>query len=161
MYRFDYLVDYYPESKFEVTEDQKHDRQMIQDFMFGEPSDELIKQLVSRVKTEVEEKAIDLVCFVPGTTGAKTILRFDKISEVLAEELDCNVYIDAVSLQFDSDPITHIRHYKCAKEIVKGKKVLLIGSVYTTGKALNEVGDLLIKSGTKSVYGLFIAKTVL
>ncbi|MBO6248844.1 MAG: hypothetical protein J6N54_08555, partial [Bacteroidales bacterium] len=106
MYRFDYLVDYYPESKFEVTEDQKLDRQMIQDFMFGEPSDELIKQLVSRVKTEVEEKAIDLVCFVPGTTGAITILRFDKISEVLAEELDCNVYIDAVSLQFDSDPIT-------------------------------------------------------
>ena len=109
----------------------------------------------------VNNEAIDLVCFVPGTTGAKIILRFDKISEVLAEELDCNVYIDAVFLQFDSDPITHIRHYKCAKEIVKGKKVLLIGSVYTTGKALNEVGDLLIKSGTKSVYGLFIAKTVL
>lgn len=161
MYRFDYLVDYYPESKFEVTEDQKHDRQMIQDFMFGEPSDELIKQLVSRVKTEVEEKAIDLVCFVPGTTGAKTILRFDKISEVLAEELDCNVYIDAVSLQFDSDPITHIRHYKCAKDKVKGKRVLVVGSVYSTGEALTEVGDLLMESGASDVIGLFVAKTVL
>ena len=161
MYRFDYIVDYYPESKLDVTEGQRLDRQMIQDFMFGDPSEELIRQIVSRAKTTVSDEAIDLVCFAPGTTGAKTLLRFDKISEVLAEELDCDVYINAVSLQFDSDPITHIRHYTCAKEIVKGKKMLVIGSVYTTGEALTEVGDLLIKNGAKSVYGLFVAKTIM
>lgn len=161
MYRFDYIVDYYPESKLDVTEGQRFDRQMIQDFMFGDPSEELIRQIVSRAKTTVSDEAIDLVCFAPGTTGAKTLLRFDKISEVLAEELDCDVYINAVSLQFDSDPITHIRHYTCAKEIVKGKKMLVIGSVYTTGEALTEVGDLLIKNGAKSVYGLFVAKTIM
>lgn len=161
MYRFDYIVDYYPESKLDVTEDQRSDRQMIQDFMFGEPSEELIKQIVSRVKTTVTEETVDLVCFAPGSTGAKTLLRFDKISEVLAEELDCEVYIDAVSLQFDSDPITHVRHYKCAKEKVKGKRVLLVGSVYSTGEALTEIGDLLVKNGVKSVYGLFVAKTIM
>ena len=161
MYRFDYIVDYYPESKIDVTEGQRLDRQMIQDFMFGDPSEELIRQIVSRAKTTVSDEAIDLVCFAPGTTGAKTLLRFDKISEVLAEELDCDVYIDAVSLQFDSDPITHIRHYKCVKEIVKGKKMLVIGSVYTTGEALTEVGDLLMESGASDVIGLFVAKTVL
>lgn len=161
MYRFDYIVDYYPESKLDVTEGQRLDRQMIQDFMFGDPSEELIRQIVSRAKTTVSDEAIDLVCFAPGTTGAKTLLRFDKISEVLAEELDCDVYIDAVSLQFDSDPITHIRHYKCVKEIVKGKKMLVIGSVYTTGEALTEVGDLLMESGASDVIGLFVAKTVL
>lgn len=161
MYRFDYIVDYYPESKLDATEDQISDRQMIQDFMFGDPSEELIRQIVSRVKTIVSGEAIDLVCFAPGTTGAKTVLRFDKISGVLAEELDCDVYIDAVSLQFDSDPITHVRYYKCAKEKVKGKRVLVVGSVYSTGEALTEVGDLLVKNGAKSVYGLFAAKTIL
>ena len=161
MYRFDYIIDYYPESKLDVTDSQRLDRQMIQDFMFGDPSEELIRQIVSRAKTAVSNEAIDLVCFAPGTTGAKTILRFDKISEVLSEELACNVYIDAVSLQFDSDPITHIRHYKCAKGIVKGKKVMVVGSVYTTGEALTEVGDLLMKNGAKSVYGLFVAKTTM
>ena len=161
MYRFDYIVDYYPESKLDVTEGQRLDRQMIQDFMFGDPSEELIRQIVSRAKTTVSDEAIDLVCFAPGTTGAKTLLRFDKISEVLAEELDCDVYINAVSLQFDSDPITHIRHYTCAKEIVKGKKMLVIGSVYTTGEALTEVGDHRIKNGAKSVNGLFVAKTIM
>ena len=160
MYRFDYIVDYYPESMLDVTDSQRHDRQMIQDFMFGDPSEELIRQVVSRVKTVVSDEAIDLVCFAPGTTGAKTVLRFDKISEFLAEELDCDVYIDAVSLQFDSDPITHVRYYKCAKEIVKGKRVLLIGSVYATGEALMEIGDLLMESGARDVLGLFVAKTV-
>jgi hypoxanthine-guanine phosphoribosyltransferase len=109
----------------------------------------------------VSKETIDLVCFIPETTGAKTVLRFDKISEVLREELDCDVYIDAVSLQFDSDPITHVRYYKCAKGKVKGKRVLLVGSVYSTGEALTEVGDLLVKNGAKSVYGLFAAKTIL
>ena len=161
MYRFDYIVDYYPESKIDVTEGQRLDRQMIQDFMFGDPSEELIRQIVSRAKTTVSDEAIDLVCFAPGTTGAKTLLRFDKISEVLAEELDCDVYIDAVSLQFDSDPITHIRHYKCEKDKVKGKRVLVVGSVYSTGEALTEVGDLLMESGASDVIGLFVAKTVL
>ena len=161
MYRFDYIVDYYPESKLDATEDQISDRQMIQDFMFGDPSEELIRQIVSRVKTIVSGEAIDLVCFAPGTTGAKTVLRFDKISGVLAEELDCDVYIDAVSLQFDSDPITHVRYYKCAKEKVMGKRVLVVGSVYSTGEALTEVGDLLVKNRAKSVYGLFAAKTIL
>ena len=161
MYRFDYIVDYYPESKIDVTEGQRLDRQMIQDFMFGDPSEELIRQIVSRAKTTVSDEAIDLVCFAPGTTGAKTLLRFDKISEVLAEELDCDVYIDAVSLQFDSDPITHIRHYKCAKDKVKGKRALVVGSVYSTGEALTEVGDLLMESGASDVIGLFVAKTVM
>ena len=161
MYRFDYIVDYYPESKIDVTEGQRLDRQMIQDFMFGDPSEELIRQIVSRARTTVSDEAIDLVCFAPGTTGAKTLLRFDKISEVLAEELDCDVYIDAVSLQFDSDPITHIRHYKCEKDKVKGKRVLVVGSVYSTGEALTEVGDLLMESGASDVIGLFVAKTVL
>jgi hypoxanthine-guanine phosphoribosyltransferase len=160
MYRFDYIVDYYPESKLDATEDQIRDRQMIQDFMFGEPSEELIRQIVSRVKTIVSDEAIDLVCFAPGTTGAKTVLRFDKISEVLDDELDCEVYIDAVSLQFDSDPITHVRYYKCAREKVKGKRVLLVGSVYSTGESLAEVGDLLMESGARGVCGLFVAKTV-
>ena len=161
MYRFDYIIDYYPESYLDATEGQKRDRQMIQDFMFGEPSEELIRQIVSRVKKTASDESIDLVCFAPGTTGAKTVLRFDKISGVLAEELDCEVYIDAVSLQFDSDPITHIRHYKCEEEKVKGKRVLVVGSVYTTGEALTEVGDLLIESGASDVTGLFVAKTVL
>ena len=161
MYRFDYIIDYYPESKLDATEGQRRDRQMIQDFMFGDPSEELIRQIVSRVKTAVSDEAIDLVCFAPATTGAKTVLRFDKISGVLAEELDCDVFIDVVSLQFDSDPITHVRYYKCAKEKVKGKRVLVVGSVYSTGEALTEVGDLLAKNGAKSVYGLFVAKTIL
>ena len=34
-------------------------------------------------------------------------------------------------------------------------------SVYSTGEALTEVGDLLMESGASDVIGLFVAKTVL
>ena len=157
---FEYLHDYYPESISEVTDEQKHIRERVQDFMSGEIDPELIDRVVVRVKEIVKTEDTDVVCFAPGSTGAKTILRFGELAEILDRELDCDVYLDAVTLKFDADPITHARYYHCNKERVNGKNVLLIGGVYTTGLALQEVGDLLTHNGAKSVYALFIAKTI-
>lgn len=56
MYRFDYIVDYYPESKIDVTEGQRLDRQMIQDFMFGDPSEELIRRLSPELRQRLAMK---------------------------------------------------------------------------------------------------------
>ena len=45
------------------------------------------------------------------------------------------------------------------KEMIKGKKILLIDDVYTSGSTLNECADTLLKSGAKEVYGLVLART--
>ncbi|MBQ9309385.1 MAG: hypothetical protein IJ222_00795 [Bacteroidales bacterium] len=161
MYEYDYLMDYYPESINNVTEGQAKDRETVQAFMTGEISGELITRIASKASSLVEEKSIDVVCFAPGTTGAKTILRFGELADSLSDSLSCNVFLDGITLKFDSDPITHTRFYQCNAERIKNKNVLLIGGVYTTGQSLQEVGDLLMKNAAKEVFGLFIAKTTL
>ena len=160
MYNYCYLMRYFPESEETPSAEQAHDRETIQAFMTGDVSSELLSRIESRARELVNDLSIDMVCFAPETTGAKTILRFGDLAERLSESLPGPVFLDGVTLKFDSDPITHTRFYQCNKVRVNGRNVLLIGGVYTTGQALQEVGDLLDHNGAKSIYGLFIAKTV-
>lgn len=161
MYNFSYLMDYYPESVEAPSAERAQNRDTVQAFMTGDISSELLTQIECKARELVNEMHIDMVCFAPGTTGAKTILRFGDMAEKLSTSLPCPVFLDGVTLKFDSDPITHTRFYQCNKERVNGKNVLLIGGVYTTGQALQEVGDLLMENGALRVFGLFIAKTAL
>ena len=161
MYKFSYLMDYYPESVKAPSAEQAKDRDTVQAFMTGDVSTELLMRIESKVRELVNDKHINMVCFAPGTTRAKTILRFGDMAERLSASLPCPVFLDGVTLKFDSDPITHTRYYQCNKDRVNGRNVLLIGGVYTTGQALLEVGDLLVENGAKSVYGFFVAKTVI
>ncbi len=160
MYNFSYLMGYYPKSVKTPSADQVHDRDTIQEFMTGNVSSELLTEIDSKTRELVNDMHIDMVCFAPGTTGAKTILRFGDMAERLSTSLQCPVFLDGVTLKFDSDPITHTRYYQCNKKRVNGKNVLLIGGVYTTGQDLQEVGDLLIQNGAKCVYALFVAKVI-
>ena len=161
MYSFSYLFEYYPESIHTVTEEMLRDRKEVQSFMTGEVSEKLLSAIESSVLEKVNKERIDVVCFAPGTTGAKTILRFGNLAERLSSVLPCDVYLDAITLVSDADPITHERFYQCNKARVFGKKVLVVGSVYTTGKSLKTIGDILIKNKAKSVSGLFVAKTMI
>jgi len=160
MYNYSYIYDYYPESVKNVTPAQQKDRDRVQDFMMGEPSEELITKVLSKVLELSGSEKVTLVCFAPGTTGSKTVLRFSELASRLSDVLDCGVYLDAVTLRFDSDPITHTRYYQCNKDRIKGQDVLLLGSVYTTGQSLQEVGDLIMQTGARSLRALFVAKTV-
>ena len=52
--------------------------------------------------------------------------------------------------------------FKCEnKKLVKGKVVLLIDDVYTTGATFNEASKVLLNAGAIKVYGLTVAHTVL
>ncbi len=153
-------MDYYPESVKAPSAKLAHDRDTVQAFMTGDVYPEILTQIEGKAREIVNDMHIDIVCFAPGTTGAKTILRFGEMAEKLSEALPCPVFLDGVTLKFDSDPITHKRFYQCNKERVNGKSVLLIGGIYTTGQSLQKVGDLLHNCGAKSIHGLFVAKTI-
>lgn len=157
MKSFEYIYDYCPESSIKVNDEQSRICQLVQDFIAGDVSNILIEDIVTKVKEILINNEIDYVCFSPGTTGTKTILRFSKIADVLSDELNCGVFLDTI--QVESDPIKNIRYYKCKKARVKGKRVLLIGGVYDTGETFDIVTDLLLSNGAKSVNGLFVAKT--
>ena len=44
------------------------------------------------------------------------------------------------------------------KKLIKGKRILIIDDVYTTGSTLKECAKVLLKSGAKSVDTLTVAK---
>lgn len=160
MSKIDYMYDYYPESISEVTDEQRRIRERVQGFMSGEPDPELFYEIVNRVKSIVNANQVDIICFAPGTTGAKTILRYGELAEVLDREVDCDVFLDAITLKFDADPITHERYYKCKQERVKDKNVLVLGSVYTTGKSYNSIMTLLNDNGAKETIVIYVARTI-
>lgn len=159
MISFKYLYDYYPESDRDMPEEQLLIREDIEAFMKGVTSDNLLAAIEEAVTETVENEKIDLVCFAPGSTGSKTILRFAELADRLSTILPCDVYLDAVTLASDSDPATQERLYQCNKSRVIDKKVLVVGSIYSTGKSMDTIGKLLLKNKAKSVYGLFVAKT--
>ena len=160
MINYTYLFEYYPETVIDVSERQRQDRLMVQDFMMGEVSERLLSILLDEIKRVVGQKAIDIVCFIPGSTGSKTLLRYGNLATHMVEKLGCDVSIDAVSLQFDADPITHEMKYKCNAKRLEKKNILLVGCVYNTGKTLDIMENLLKDCRVKSVEALFVAKAV-
>lgn len=155
-----YIKKYYPESIEAPDDSALRDRRIIQDFMEGELDVNLRNQIELSVRNIVKEEDISVVCFIPGSTRAKTILRFGELSSELSFSLECDVFLDAITLQADADPITHEPIYHCKSERVKGKNVLIIGGVYTHEQHHASVSRLVLGYGAKKVEELYIAKIV-
>lgn len=155
-----YIKKYYPESMEAPDDSALRDRRIIQDFMEGELDVNLRNQIESSVRNIVKEEDISVVCFIPGSTRAKTILRFGELSSELSFGLECDVYLDAITLKADADPITHEVFYHCKPERVKGKNVLIIGGVCTHEQHYASIARLVLEQGAEKVEGLYVAKTV-
>lgn len=158
IYTYSHLLNYYPSSMKDSSAKHAEDRETVRNFMEGEISTELLQRIAVKANDLVRENEIDVVCFIPGTSGSQTILRFGEIAEHLSSTLPCAVYLDGITLRCDADPITLIRCFQCSERRVSGKRVLLIGDIYATGTFLQETGDLLVQNGAKSVYGFYVAK---
>ncbi len=160
MIDFKYIYDYDPNLIRDMTEEQHLTSKEITDFMTGITSDRLRAVIEKEVVETVKDENIDLVCFAPGSTGAKTILRFGELADRLSSILPCGVYLDAITLAADADSSTQEQVYQCNRDRVSGKKVLVLGSRYSTGTSMNTIGSLLLKNKAKRVLGLFVAKDV-
>ena len=158
MIDFKHIYDYC--SNQNLIEEKRQISEEIANFMTGMISERLRAVIEKEIDETVRNENIDLVCFAPGSTGAKTILRFGELADRLSSILPCDVYLDAVTLADNADPDKQERVYQCKRDRVSGKKVLVVGSVYSTGTAMNTIGSLLLKNKAKSVFGLFVAKEI-
>ena len=126
--------------------------------MEGELDINLYNEIEISVRSIVKEEDISVVCFLPGSTKAKTILRFSELSSELSSSLDCDVFLDVITLS--SDSMSNQVFYQCKQERVMGRNILIIGGVYTNDKLHSSIKSLVLEQGAKKVEMFFIAKMV-
>lgn len=121
-------------------------------------------------------KNIDFLTFVPISKKRKKIRGFNQAEEI-ANEISKIVGIPVMNLlvktkdkkhQAGLSQIDRLSNLKDTFEVntnvlqeVKGKRVLIIDDVFTTGATLSECSEVLKNAGLKTVKGLTFAKTKL
>lgn len=157
---YTYIYDYIPATICR-TEEQDKNRNIILDFLDGDIGSTLKETILIKVKSLIKDKAkTHIISFIPAWSHEQTIERFGHIASYLSENIESDVYLDAVTLKQDADPIVMEKEYSCSTKRVKGMNVILIGDVIYTGESFKNVRDLIMDNGALSVFGLFIAKVL-
>lgn len=133
---------------------------------------DLAVDMANSVKTDFSNVNFDFVCFVPFTTMQKIRRKYNQ-SELLAEHLSKNLKIPLKNVliklfETDSQHNKNIRNrsgnvfgvYDIKENAdVKGKTILLVDDIKTTGATLNECASILKIRGAKEVYCVTAALT--
>lgn len=152
----------------------EYSKKIILDFKFLDhlESKNLLVNWLNIAGNDIFEKGIDVIIPVP-LHYTRIIKRKYNQSAILAKEiakkrdveiiLDCLVRTKKTIPQVMCSGKDRRKNVKGAFEVidkkkVKGKRVVLIDDVYTTGATLNECTKTLLKAGAKSVDTLTIAK---
>lgn len=128
-------------------------------------ADALAEEMAECVKKDFKDINFDFVCFIPFTLSQKLLRKYNQ-SELLAEKLSekLNIPLNRVMIKlFDTKPQhkTGFRYragnvfgvYDVKKDVdVKGKIILLVDDVKTTGSTLNDCARILKIRGAEKVY---------
>lgn len=159
MYDYTYIYDYVPTNVETTSRTERINRIIVLGFMDGDLDnglrDKILEQIIGIL---ARKKSVCIVAFAPAATEEKTVQRFGKLAAFLAARLSCEVFLDAVTLKHDADPILTKKEYQCNNSRFNGKNVILLAGVYVSGNTLQSIGDLLMSNGASSVEGLFVAK---
>jgi ComF family protein len=113
---------------------------------------------------------VDYIIPVPMHPNRRKERGYNQVELLLSsfDKIKVPYYIDIVERTIDTPHQTNLSRTKrlsnldgafkvLNKKMVKGKSILIVDDVYTTGATLNELAKVLFKTGAKSVYGLVIA----
>lgn len=158
MQNYTYIYDYIPTTA-SATEVQVRQRNEVLDFMDGCSSRTLREEITSRVcdLTKGQEGKCVLT-FLPSWSKERTVQRYGSLARSLSTDTHVETYLDALSLRQDGDPVLKTKELTCNPERISGRKVIIIGSIYTTGNTFKEACDILLREGAESVEGIFVAK---
>lgn len=166
-YSYSSLLEYYP-VRYNVSDELAHDRKEVYDFKEGHASQRVKDLLVERInKITAGEKGKWLICFIPSSKQATTVLRYGKLSKYLSAHTSVMASNTAISNKEDreaqhtgarlSDPSAT---FAFSRSEIAGKKILLIDDVITNGSSFRKCAEHLKASGAADVQGLFVARTM-
>lgn len=161
------LMEYLP-LRYPPTLEEEKNRRIVSNFKRGRCSPELKNQFTDAIKQLKEErKDVKLrVCFIPAITADKTALRYSQLATAIESETgipsDYHTILPKRATELmatgKTDPA---EDFLFNKEQIEGKDIILIGDIITTGTNFTKTSLKLTELGAKSVFGLFLAKTII
>lgn len=162
---FSYLMDYIPK-RYEVDYQGQQNRQTVYDFKNGICPISLCEQFLSKIKLMFSQC---VVCFIPASTQERTKSRYSLLSSYIKRNAPSGITVstDALTAINDVTPMhmggdrvdNPAKNYIVNTSVIKGKNIVLIDDVITTGNSFKSTAQKLINNGALSVTGLFLAKT--
>lgn len=165
-----YLYDYCPVRRNDkITLEGKKISNLIFRFKAGEETDLSVKLFsiaISRIRAIQENKHRAVLVPIPASTCEKNRIRYEEFCRKLSADIGVDDGYQAITLTADRPQLkgTHGRdktaNLQFHSEYIKGKCVLLIDDLLTTGEGFQQTRRKLIEHGAKFVIGLFLAKTI-
>ena len=169
IYPFKYTITYIPSYYCNLKSWQKSNQRAVYDFKKGIISDYYKKRIVDTINTIVDGNDTEwIVCFAPASCRKETCHRYKYLKNHLEANLQCKVYVDSIDFIFPQTPshlggknlrddgddlIVDSRHFR-------GKNVIIIDDVISSGRSLRSFGTTLKQFGAKRVIGLAFARTI-
>ena len=161
------LMEYLP-LRYPPTLEEEKNRRIVSNFKRGRCSQELKNQFTDAIKQLKEErKNVKLrVCFIPAITADKTALRYSQLATAIESETgipsDYHTILPKRATELMATGKTDsAEDFLFNKEQIEGKDIILIGDIITTGTNFTKTSLKLTELGAKSVFGLFLAKTII
>ena len=168
MATYTYLMEYLP-TRYAATIDQDCDRREVYSFKNGYASTNVKRRLAEKVSSITGyNKSEYVVLFIPASSQSKTDDRYYNVASYIQRETGVTATLSGIIANGTRESAcrggnrwsdkTH--DYTFNSDVFRGKKVILIDDVITSGNSLVNCERALLGRGAKSVVGLFVAKTI-
>ncbi|NDW18788.1 ribonucleotide-diphosphate reductase subunit beta [Dysgonomonas sp. 216] len=164
-----YIHDYYPVSRHkDISTYQKKVSNLVFRFKEGKQS-ALVAKLFSLAIMRMpffKELRNPVLISIPAATRERNIRRFAQFNYLLSKRIKVEDGFRAIWIKEDREQLKGTKgHDKLVNlvfhpEYYTGKDVLLVDDIFTTGDSFIQVKRELVKSGARSVTGLFFGKTI-
>ena len=162
-----YRYDYYPKNRYPyVDSEQESNRRAVWSFKDGAASIgvRVLSDFLEGNYSESQMRSLTL-CVIPASTESKNITRYSSMCRQVCEKYSLTNGFNYIQIAYDR---SDSREQKSSNTIanltfsnsVYGRDIILFDDITTRGTSFVQVANELKKHGARSVYGVFIGRTV-
>lgn len=164
-----YLHDYYPTKMEKMDEHQKRVSNLIFRFKEGGYCGELVAQILTLCLRKVGfagSKEDTVLIPIPASTRERQRNRFPVLCYYLSKWFGITDGFKAIWIAEDREQLKGkkekdiLRNLQFTRRYIKGKRVVLVDDVLTTGESFRQLKRKMMELGAVSVMGVFLGKTV-
>ncbi|MGL4402332.1 MAG: hypothetical protein ACRCTS_01130 [Fusobacteriaceae bacterium] len=164
-FSYNYIVDYFPK-RFSVDMEDNSNRYLVYDFKDGKQNHKFISMLSKFILENYSFSSDTILLPIPASKKDKNHNRYYNLLNGISREIGIKDGFDCISVEFDREA-KHLstdfnkqgKNYKIDHSRVKGKHIILLDDIITTGSGFVDLGNELLALGAKDVVGLFLGET--